>query len=116
MSAAQAIKIDSRREEQFNDIVANIKPFGTVGKGKNQKTIIGSAVVPLSLCYVNERYQRMREHKKIQKLERNWDIRKLTPIVLVPHYEECRFALVDGNGRSIVAPPEKDWTDLMLSF
>lgn len=34
MSAAQAIKIDSRREEQFNDIVANIKPFGTVGKGK----------------------------------------------------------------------------------
>ena len=104
MSAAQAIKIDSRREEQFNDIVANIKPFGTVGKGKNQRTIIGSAVVPLSLCYVNEQYQGMREHNKIQKLEKNWDIRKLTPIVLVPHYEECRLAVVDGGGRCFVAP------------
>lgn len=104
VSAAQTIKIDSRREEQFNDIVANIKPFGTTGKGKNQRTIIGSAVVPLSLCYVDEHYQGMREHKKIRKLENKWDIRKLTPITLVPHYEENRFAIVDGQGRYIVAP------------
>lgn len=75
MSVDQAIKIDSRREEQFNDIVANIKPFGTVGKGKNQRTIIGSAVVPLSLCYVDERYQGMREHKKIKNLEKNRGIK-----------------------------------------
>ena len=40
---------ETRRMEQFNDIVANIKPLMTVGKGKNQRVITGSAVVPLSL-------------------------------------------------------------------
>ena len=93
-----------RRMEQFNDIVANIKPLMTVGKGKNQTVITGSAVVPLSLCYVDQRYQGLRKHKHISRLENKWDLRKLTPITLVAHPEEYRFAIVDGQGRSIVAP------------
>ena len=95
---------NERKIEQYNDIVANIKPLMTVGKGKNQTVITGSAVVPLSLCYVDARYQGLRHHRNINKLENKWDIRKLTPITLVAHPEEYRFAIVDGQGRSIVAP------------
>ncbi len=53
MSAVVAMNEETRRIEQFNDIVANIKPLMTVGKGKNQRAITGSAVVPLSLCFVD---------------------------------------------------------------
>ena len=94
----------TRRMEQFNDIMANVKPMQTVGTGKGMKTVTGSAVVPISLCYIDDRYQGMREHKKINKLRNKWDIRKLTPIVLVPHPEEYRFAVVDGQGRCMVSP------------
>lgn len=45
----------------------------------------------------------MREHKKIKRLENRWDERKLTPIIIVPHPEESRFAVVDGQGRCSVA-------------
>ena len=57
MSAVVAMNEETRRMEQFNDIVSNIKPLMTVGKGKNQRAITGSAVVPLSLCFVDARYQ-----------------------------------------------------------
>ena len=90
--------------EQYNDIVANIKPLMTVGKGKNQRVITGSAVVPLSRCFVDSRYQGMRTHKHLNRLKNKWDERKLTPIILVPHPEEYRFAVVDGQGRCLVAP------------
>ena len=95
---------ETRRIEQFNDIVANIKPLMTVGKGKNQRAITGSAVVPLSSCFVDSRYQGMRTHKHLNRLKNKWDERKLTPIILVPHPEEYRFAVVDGQGRCLVAP------------
>ena len=65
MSAIVAMNEETRRIEQFNDIVANIKPLMTVGKGKNQRVITGSAVVPLSLCFVDARYQGMRTHKHL---------------------------------------------------
>lgn len=103
MSAVVAMNEETRRMEQFNDIVANIKPLMTVGKGKNQRVITGSAVVPLSLCFVDSRYQGMRTHKHLNRLRNKWDVRKLTPIVLVWHLEEHRFAVVDGQGRVIVA-------------
>ena len=90
--------------EQFNDIVANIKPLMTIGKGRNQRVITGSAVVPLSCCFVDSRYQGMRTHKHLNRLKNKWDERKLTPIILVPHPEEYRFAVVDGQGRCLVAP------------
>ena len=104
MSAVVAMNEETRRMEQFNDIVANIKPLMTVGKGKNQRAITGSAVVPLSLCFVDARYQGMRTHKHLNRLKNKWDERKLTPIILVPHPEESRFAVVDGQGRCLVAP------------
>ena len=103
MSAVVAINEETRRMEQFNDIVANIKPLMTVGKGKNQRVITGSAVVPLALCFVDSRYQGMRTHKHLNRLRNKWDERKLTPIILVPHPEEYRFAVVDGQGRCLVA-------------
>ena len=104
MSAVVSMNEETRRMEQFNDIVANIKPLMTVGKGKNQRAITGSAVVPLSLCFVDARYQGMRTHKHLNRLKNKWDERKLTPIILVPHPEEYRFAVVDGQGRCLVAP------------
>ena len=104
MSTVVAMNEETRRMEQFNDIVANIKPLMTVGKGKNQRAITGSAVVPLSLCFVDARYQGMRTHKHLNRLKNKWDERKLTPIILVPHPEEYRFAVVDGQGRCLVAP------------
>lgn len=103
MSAVVAMNEETRRMEQFNDIVANIKPLMTVGKGKNQRVITGSAVVPLSLCFVDSRYQGMRTHKHLNRLRNKWDERKLTPIILVLHPEEYRLAVVDGQGRIIVA-------------
>ena len=104
MSTVVAMNEETRRMEQFNDIVANIKPLMTVGKGKNQRAITGSAVVPLSCCFVDSRYQGMRTHKHLNRLKNKWDERKLTPIILVPHPEEYRFAVVDGQGRCLVAP------------
>ena len=104
MSAVVATNEEARRIEQFNDIVANIKPLMTVGKGKNQRAVTGSAVVPLSCCFVDSRYQGMRTHKHLNRLKNKWDERKLTPIILVPHPEEYRFAVVDGQGRCLVAP------------
>ena len=65
--------------------------------------ITGSAVVPLSLCFVDVRYQGMRTHKHLNRLRNKWDERKLTPIILVWHLEEHRFAIVDGQGRFIIA-------------
>ena len=99
MSAVVAMNEETRRMEQFN-----IKPLMTTGKGKNQRAITGSAVVPLSCCFVDSRYQGMRTHKHLNRLKNKWDERKLTPIILVPHPEEYRFAVVDGQGRCLVAP------------
>lgn len=104
MGTLTTIKTDERQMEQFNDIMANVKPFATVGSGKRQKVLMGSAVVPLSCCYIDERYQGLRQHKNIRRLETKWDPRKLGPITLVPHPEEYRFAVVDGQGRCVVAP------------
>lgn len=104
MSAVVAMNEETRRMEQYNDIVANIKPLMTIGKGKNQRAITGSAVVPLSCCFVDSRYQGMRTHKHLNRLKNKWDEWKLTPIILVLHPEEYRFAVVDGQGRCLVAP------------
>ncbi len=104
MSTIVSMNEETRRMEQFNDIMATIKPLMTSGKGKNIKVITGSTVVPLSCCFVDSRYQGMRTHKHLNRLRNKWDERKLTPIILVPHPEEYRFAIVDGQGRFIIAP------------
>lgn len=94
----------SRRMEQYKDMEANITPLMTTGSGRRKRTITGSVVVPLSICYVDERYQGLRSHKQLHKLDKNFDIRKLAPIVVVLHPEEFRCAIVDGQGRYLVAP------------
>lgn len=99
-----SINNETRRIEQFNDIMANVIPMMTKGKGKTLHTITGVANVPLSLCFVDPRYQGMRTHKHIKRLENKWDERKLSNITLVPHPEDHCFAIVDGQGRYIVAP------------
>lgn len=103
---SNVVKMDaiSRRAEQYNNMVANIRPLSTYGRGRSQRTITGSVVAPLSLLYVDERYQGLRAHKQLSKLDKNFDIRKLTPIVIVLHPEEYRCAIVDGQGRYLVAP------------
>lgn len=93
--------VSESQRTMFETVMANLNPFGTDANGK---VLIASGSIPLSLCYVDERYQGMRKHKKIKDLESKWDIRKLGPIALVPHPEECRFAIVDGQARSIIAP------------
>ena len=104
MAKVVQINEEARRIEQFNDVMANAKPMITEGRGKNLHTVTASACIPLSCCYVDKRYQGLRSHKRISQLESKFDKRKLTPITVVPHYDEHIFAIVDGQGRSIVAP------------
>lgn len=92
------------RREQYNNIMSNINPLMMVGKGKDRKMVTATATVPLSLCFVDHRYQGMRAHKNLNKLINHWDVRKLSPIVVVPHPEEYRWAIADGQGRFLVAP------------
>ena len=84
----------------FDTVMDNLKPFGYEGQ---KKVIMSSGSVPLSLCFVDMRYQGLRKHEHLNRLKQKWDVRKLTPIILVPHYEENRFAIVDGQGRYRVA-------------
>ncbi len=48
MSAVVAMSEETRRMEQFNDIMATIKPLMTSGKGKNHK--VRSFYIYLVLC------------------------------------------------------------------
>ena len=75
----------------------------TMSNVRSVSRFTGSVEVPLSLCYVDERYQKLRTHKNLKKLEDKWDERKLSPIVIVPHPEDYCFAIVDGQGRYKVA-------------
>lgn len=106
-NAKESAKERLFRAEQFNNIMSNVKPLMTTGTGKEQRVITATATVPLSCCFTDERYQGLRRHKNVSKLIRNWDVRKLEPITLVPHPEECRFAIVNGKGRSMAAKEKK---------
>ena len=88
------------QKKLFNIVMDNIRGFST---GKSKKKRIGIVAIDLTLLYVDERYQGLRTHKKIKNLINNWDESKLAPIVVVPHHEECRFAVVDGQGRLLAA-------------
>lgn len=98
------IAMARQRKQAFENIMANVKPMLMDGIGKNSHMVTALANVPIELCFVDPSYQGDRQHKKIKQLEANFDKRKLTPITLVPHYDEYRFAIVDGQGRFIVCP------------
>lgn len=94
-------EISIEQKQLYNMFKENMTPLEFDAEGK---WLVAQGRVPLSLCFVDMRYQGYRAHKQIAKLEHKWDVRKLTPIVLVDHPEEFRFAVVDGQGRTIVAP------------
>lgn len=92
--------VSEEQKKLFNLVMENIKGYSTC---KSKRKRIGIVAIDLSLLYVDERYQGLRAHKKIRKLINNWDERKLGAIVVVPHPEEYRFAVVDGQGRLMAA-------------
>lgn len=67
-------------------------------------TKIGNKVyaeVPIALCKTDNRYQRAEftTDSAIGKLVRLWDDRLMDPIKVVPHNDEEKFYVVDGNHR-----------------
>lgn len=96
----QNVTVTESQKKLFNIVMDNIRSFST---GKSKKKRIGIVAIDLSLLYVDQRYQGLRTHKKLKNLINNWDESKLAPIVVVPHPEECRFAVVDGQGRLLAA-------------
>ena len=61
-------KHEIERREQYEITYANIRPLMVRGKGATQKVITGSVSVPLSLCFIDARYQGLRTHKYIKNL------------------------------------------------
>ena len=90
---------EENRKELFNSIMENIKPLEV---DENGKAITASARIPLSLLFLDERYQRQHRESGVKKLYKNWDVRKLAPILVAPHYDEHVFSLIDGNNRTTV--------------
>lgn len=56
------------------------------------KVITAMSIIPLHILRVDSQYQGMRSIKK------KWDIRKFTPIIVVVHFEDGTFYIVDGQG------------------
>lgn len=83
----------------FKTVMNNLKPMGNPESGKC------TVSMPIELLWPDPAYQRIdiRSSGKIRRLIKNWNENKLLPIVVVPHPEENRFALVDGYGRYIAA-------------
>ena len=94
---------ESQRIKQYDAVMSNINPIYKTGIGKSQVIITASAMIPLSCLYVDMRYQGMRSHKYLFRLYKNWDERKLGPIIVVAHPDEHRFAIVDGQGRYLIS-------------
>lgn len=89
------------RKDLFDNVMKNIKIIET---DENIGLSIGSISMPLSLCYVDTQYQRERTEKEIDNMEKNWNPSFVGTILLVPHPEENRFAIVDGQKRVLTAP------------
>ena len=99
-----AFNEEAMRKNQFRNILENAKELMSEGVGKSKRVLTSTAWIPLDMLFVDARYQGLRTHKQINKLRMKFDKRKLTPIIVVPHYEEYRFAICDGQGRWILAP------------
>lgn len=87
---------------RFDDIMRNANPFQRSLKDPDH-IVSKSFSIPLELLFVDERIQGYRLHKKIKNLIKNFDERKLGPIVVTPHPETCSFSVVDGKGRLTAA-------------
>lgn len=85
------------RRDAFQATIDNCKE---ISKTKDGRTATCSASIPMNLLAIDYRYQRVNNTAKLRK---NWDVCKLMPIVVIPHYEQCIFIVVDGGGRCSVA-------------
>lgn len=88
------------RKALFDTIMDNVKPLDF---DENGNVITATARIPLSLLFIDDRYQRRHKEKGVQKLYKNWDVRKLAPISVAPHFENKCFSVIDGGNRSTVA-------------
>lgn len=73
--------------------------------------------IPVELMEVDSRYQTdERTERNLQYLVRNWDERKLMPLMGVPHWEEGKVYIVDGYGRWIASQivNKKKYKDLKV--
>ncbi len=93
---------ESRRIE-FEKVFRDATEVMVEGIGKSRKVITAVAWIPLDILYVDSRYQGLRTHKQLNRLRKKFDKKKLSNIVVVPHYDENRFAIVDGQGRWLLA-------------
>ena len=84
---------------EFERVFRDATEVMVEGLGKSRKVITAVAWIPLDILYVDSRYQGLRTHKQLNRLRKHFDKKKLSNIVVVPHYEENRFAIVDGQGR-----------------
>lgn len=75
--------------------------------------------IPVDLMEVDTRYQTdERTERDLQYLVRNWDERKLMPLMGVPHWEEGKVYIVDGYGRWIASQivNKKKYKDLKVQM
>ena len=75
--------------------------------------------VPVELMEIDSRYQTdERTERDLQYLTRNWDERKLMPLMGVPHWEEGKVYIVDGYGRWIASQivDKKKYKDLKVQM
>lgn len=93
-------EVPEEQKKLFSVVMDNIKVFST---GKSKDKNIGIAAIPLSLLFVDARYQGLRTHKRLKRLIDHWDEKKLGCIFVVPHKEEFCFMIVDGQGRYLAA-------------
>ena len=75
--------------------------------------------IPVELMEVDSRYQTdERTERDLQYLVKNWDERKLMPLMGVPHWEEGKVYIVDGYGRWIASQivDKKKYKDLKVQM
>lgn len=108
--------------DTFNRILKKAVPTAW----EDGKVVTANANIPVELLDVDARYQRERDPKTYRKLINTWDVRKYTPVVVVPHVEDGKFFLIDGQGRwkaatvkgikelnatILMDPVNRKWTD-----
>ena len=96
----ELVEVSEERRQLFETVMANLKASSF---DENGKVLTANGSIPLSLCYVNDAYQRLRRTDQVMDLANAWDVRILDPISLVPDYVKCMFSIVNGQKRSLSA-------------
>lgn len=93
--SGNANKEENPNKGRFNQTMANVHDIG----GKK------FAYIPLTLLFVDERYQRKDTYRKatVNTLVAKWDPNKMDPLRVSVHRETCNFAVIDGMHRLFAA-------------